>query len=72
MDRLVFKKDEGIKYIDPESKLIPILKADGWKCDDIPDEREEAMKKAEDLGIKVHHKAKTETILAKIKEAEGK
>lgn len=70
---LIFKKDGGEKHIDEESKLIPILIEDGWKCDSIPDvasdDLEGLRKRAEELGIKVHHKAKAETIKAKIDEA---
>lgn len=30
---LTFKKGENVKYIDPESRLIPVLEADGWQSD---------------------------------------
>lgn len=33
MNKLEYKKDNAVKYIDKDSKLIPILEADGWKVD---------------------------------------
>lgn len=30
---ITFKKGDAVKYIDPESKLIPILEADGWEAE---------------------------------------
>lgn len=54
-------KDGGVKILDDESCLIPILKADGWAVDG-EDERSALMAEAESLGIKVHHKAGVEKI----------
>lgn len=68
---LTFKKLDAVKCIDPESKLIPILLEDGWECDEVQVEldEDELREQAKELGIKVHHKAKAETIKAKIEEA---
>lgn len=43
-------------------------KVDGYGEEEL--DIDELRAKAKELGIKVHHKAKAETILAKIKEAE--
>lgn len=69
---LTFEKDGNTKYIDENSKLIEILLKDGWSCDDVKVvevDIKELKAKAEDLGIKVHHKAKAETIQKLIDEA---
>lgn len=72
---LKFEKDGNVKLIDPNSQLIPILKEDGWiveggKVSD-DDRLEKAKKRASELGLKVHHKAKAETIEAQIAEVEN-
>lgn len=43
--RLEFKKDDGVKYIDKESKLIPRLLKDGWKCAELAPKRGRPAKK---------------------------
>ena len=72
---LEFKKNDSTKLIDEDSKLIPVLIADGWSCGDIDLGVEldiDALKEeAEELGIKVHHKAKAETIAKQIAEFKG-
>jgi len=30
--KFTLKKDDGVKYIEQDSNLIPILLEDGWKC----------------------------------------
>lgn len=30
---ITYKKGDGVKYIKPGSKLIPIIEADGWKAE---------------------------------------
>ena len=66
---LTFVKDDQIKHVDPESTLIQRLKDAGWKQEgdeEVEDDLEAIRAKAEALGIKVHHKAKAETILKAI------
>lgn len=72
--KYTFKKDEGVKYIEEGSKLIPILLDDGWSCDDIQesaDKELEALKvKADKLGIKYHHASGVKKLKELIKECE--
>lgn len=75
---LTFTKNENTKFIDENSSLINVLKADGWVCDDLDDDvlpeniialREEA--KA--LGIKGAHLIKDEEkLINKIEDAKNK
>ena len=65
---LILKKNEEIKYLSPESSLIPILKNEGWSIegeDNIETLREEADK----LGIEYHHKAGAKKLKELIEEA---
>lgn len=41
-DKLEFKKGDAVKYIDPSSKLIPILLEDGWDADLVIDSEGDA------------------------------
>lgn len=65
---LEFKKDDKVKLIDPESNLIPLLKADGWDCGDKgksgddEEKRLALLQEAKDLGLKPHHKLKADKL----------
>ena len=56
---LKLTKGEDVKLIDPKSSLIAVLQENGWKLDGANDESElDALKaKADELGLKYHHKA---------------
>lgn len=64
-----FIRGEDVKITSERHKEA--LLAEGWKVDDGSQSLDtEALKlEAEELGIKVHHNAKPETILKKIAEA---
>lgn len=68
---VVLKKGQDTKYIDKNSKLLEILKKDGWKFDG-DDDLEALRAQAEELGLKPHHKAGADKIKEMIaaKEAE--
>lgn len=82
---LTFKKDDGVKYIDPISDLIPLLHDLGWKCDQIkteseqkalkldedkePDERVALFKKAKMLGLKPHPRTGIKKLKSMIEKA---
>lgn len=65
-------KGESVKFLDPQSSLIPFLKHEGWAAegdekadDDLASLRAEA----EALGIKFHHKAGAAKLAELIAEA---
>lgn len=65
---LTFKKGDAVKFIDPESSLIPVLKHEGWKAEG--EEDLDALRaEAEALGLKPHHKAGADKIRQMIEEA---
>jgi len=67
---LTFKKDDFVKYIDPQSDLVPLLKDAGWVVEgDEPTEDDDLKSQAKKLGIRGAHLMKAETLEAKIKEA---
>lgn len=70
---LEFKKNGKLKLIDPESNLIPLLKADGWIVEGeekaVPD-IDELKAKADALGLKYHHKTGAEKLAKLIEEHE--
>ncbi len=74
---LTFKKADGVKYVDPNSALIPLLVEQGWVSDDAPKAKEvdgdlDALRaEAEALGLKVHHKTGAEKLAALIAEAKA-
>lgn len=70
---LEFKKDGNLKLIDPESNLIPLLKADGWVVEGEEEtalDIDELKAKADALGIKYHHKTGAEKLAKLIEEHE--
>jgi len=58
---ITLKKGDAVKYIDPSSTLIPVLKADGWKAEskiEVVQENndlESLRAEAEALGIKADY-----------------
>jgi hypothetical protein len=72
---LTFKKGDWVKFIDPSSTLISVLKAEGWKAEGEvevakEDSNLDALRaEAEVLGLKVHHKTGAEKLSALIAEA---
>lgn len=75
---LKFTKGDAVKLIDPESKLIPVLKEQGWvveggKAEDTDKDSElEALKaEADAMGLKYHHKAGAEKLADLIAEAKS-
>ena len=75
---LTFTKNENTKVIDANSTLIPILKADGWVCDDLndgglPENITALREEAKALGIKGAHLIKDEEkLIHKIEDAKNK
>lgn len=68
MSFLKFTKDGSTKLLKEESKLIPILKAEGWKAEGDSD-LDALRAEAEALGLKPHHKAGEEKLREMIEEA---
>lgn len=72
---LKFTKGDSVKFIDPESKLIPRLIADGWKSDDMDTPEEETrislLEKAKELGLNLHHRTGIEKLKEAIEKAEN-
>ena len=69
------KPDDYLKFEHVSfNKVLNLIKdSKDYLNDGVPEqnkELEEARKKAESLGLKVHHKAKLETVLKAIEEAE--
>lgn len=70
-----FKKDGGVKIVDPNSTIIPRLIADGWSAEGYEDADDRALllEEAKELGLKPHPNTGVEKLKAMIAEhkAEG-
>ena len=79
---LIFKKDDAVKFIDPQSTLIPILRAAGWRIKGEPDLAEQVTEdqsaqdelaalrdKARTLGLEFHPRTGDEKLKGLIAEA---
>jgi len=66
---LTLKKGSAVKFIGKKSKLLPILKSDGWKIDGEESELDALREQAKELGLKPHHKAGAEKIKKMIESA---
>lgn len=71
---LKFVKDSGFKVVDESSSIIPILSENGWiiEGDEQALDLDDLRAKAEELGLKPHHKAGPNKIADMIKEAKEK
>jgi hypothetical protein len=78
-------KGEGVKFLSPESSLIPMLVHEGWEAEGsgnkkpaeaIPvvadDKLAELRAEAEALGLSVHHKTGVAKLTELIEEAKSK
>jgi hypothetical protein len=70
---LKFVKDNAVKFISPESSLIPILRHEGWTVEGetVAPDLEALRAEAGALGLKVHHKTGAEKLAELIAEAKA-